>query len=68
MRSSRPADPHACAADSAAAQAAAPVPARAPARSWLKRTAWFVALWCAGVAGALLLALPFRLLMHAAMH
>jgi len=28
---------------------------------------WFVALWCAGVAGAMLLALPFRLLMHAAM-
>jgi hypothetical protein len=28
---------------------------------------WFVALWCVGVAGAMLLALPFRLLMQAAM-
>jgi hypothetical protein len=28
---------------------------------------WFIALWCVGVAGAMLLALPFRLLMQAAM-
>jgi hypothetical protein len=38
------------------------------ADSRLKRVLWFVALWCAGVAGAMLLALPFRLLMRAAMH
>ena len=38
----------------------------APTR--LKRVLWFAALWCAGVAGAMLLALPFRLLMQAAMH
>ena len=39
------------------------------APSWrLKRVFWFVALWCVGVAGAMLLALPFRLLMQAAMH
>jgi hypothetical protein len=29
---------------------------------------WFVGLWCVGVTGAILLALPFRLLMLAAMH
>ncbi len=34
----------------------------------LKSALWFVALWCAGVAGAMLLALPFRLMIHAAMH
>ena len=38
------------------------------ARVRLRRALWFVVLWCAGVAGAMLLALPFRLLMHAAMH
>lgn len=41
--------------------------ARQPAHARLKRMLWFVALWCVGVAGAMLLALPFRLLMHAAM-
>jgi hypothetical protein len=34
----------------------------------LKRVLWFIALWCAGVAGAMLLALPFKLLVQAAMH
>jgi len=34
----------------------------------LRRAAWFVALWCGGVAGALVLAEPFRLLVHSAMH
>jgi hypothetical protein len=38
----------------------------APSR--LKRVFWFVTLWCAGVAGAMLLALPFRLLMKACMN
>jgi hypothetical protein len=28
---------------------------------------WFVALWCTGVAGAALLALPFEVLMRLAM-
>jgi hypothetical protein len=28
----------------------------------LKKLFWFVALWCGGVAGAVLLALPFKLL------
>ena len=41
--------------------------AKRHADSRLKRVLWFVALWCAGVAGAMLLALPFRLLMQAAM-
>jgi hypothetical protein len=27
---------------------------------------WFVALWCVGVGGAMLLALPFKLLIQAA--
>ncbi|RFU49910.1 DUF2474 family protein [Paraburkholderia sp. DHOC27] len=31
------------------------------------RVLWFIALWCAGVMGAVLLALPFRLLMDACM-
>jgi hypothetical protein len=35
-------------------------------RSMLKKTLWFIALWCAGVAGAMLLALPFKLLIQAA--
>jgi hypothetical protein len=39
-----------------------------PAHQGLRRVFWFVALWCLGVAGAMLLALPFRLLMRAAMH
>jgi|HubBroStandDraft_5_1064220.scaffolds.fasta_scaffold1101268_1 hypothetical protein len=34
----------------------------------IKKTLWFVALWCGGVGGAMLLALPFKLLIHAAMH
>jgi len=33
----------------------------------LNRTFWFMALWCVGVGGALLLALPFEVLMHLAM-
>ncbi|WP_186307845.1 hypothetical protein [Paraburkholderia sp. BCC1884] len=33
-----------------------------------KRLLWFVALWLLGVLGAVLLALPFRLLIAAAMH
>jgi hypothetical protein len=32
----------------------------------LKSTLWFVALWCLGVGGAMLLALPFKLLIQAA--
>jgi hypothetical protein len=35
-------------------------------RSALKKTLWFIALWCTGVAGAMLLALPFKLLIQAA--
>jgi hypothetical protein len=34
----------------------------------LKSTLWFVALWCVGVGGAMLLALPFKLLIQAAAH
>jgi len=34
--------------------------------SRLKSTLWFVALWCVGVGGAMLLALPFKLLIQAA--
>ena len=33
-----------------------------------KRLLWFVGLWLLGVGGAVLLALPFRLLIAAAMH
>jgi len=33
--------------------------------SRLKQTGWFVLLWLGGVAGAMLLALPFRLLVSA---
>jgi hypothetical protein len=32
----------------------------------VKRVAWFVALWFGGVGGAMLLALPFKLLIRAA--
>lgn len=32
----------------------------------LKSTVWFIALWCVGVGGAMLLALPFKLLIQAA--
>lgn len=32
------------------------------------RALWFVLLWCAGVGGAVLLALPFRLMVQAAIH
>ncbi|WP_438392206.1 hypothetical protein [Caballeronia sp. DA-9] len=35
-------------------------------RSALKSTLWFIALWCVGVGGAMLLALPFKLLIQAA--
>jgi len=34
--------------------------------SALKKTLWFVALWCVGVGGAMLLALPFKLLIQMA--
>jgi hypothetical protein len=34
----------------------------------LKSMLWFVALWCVGVGGAMLLALPFKLLIQAAAH
>lgn len=30
----------------------------------LKRLFWFIALWCLGVGGAVLLAFPFELLMR----
>ncbi|WP_144157447.1 DUF2474 family protein [Paraburkholderia sp. BCC1885] len=69
FRSSIPRDSSASAPASASAAASAPraQAAHEAAHGWLRRAGWFVALWCAGVAGALLLALPFRLLMHAAM-
>jgi len=39
----------------------------APAwRQALVRWGWFVALWCAGVAGTALLALPFKLIIASA--
>jgi hypothetical protein len=44
-----------------------PAAVNQPAHARLRRVSWFVALWCLGVAGAMLLALPFRLLMQAAM-
>jgi hypothetical protein len=53
---------------SAAANGSAHTRLRSGLKRGLKRLLWFVALWCAGVAGAMLLALPFRLLMQAAMH
>ncbi|CDY75174.1 hypothetical protein BGLT_04071 [Caballeronia glathei] len=31
----------------------------------LRRTLWFIALWAGGVGGAMLLALPFKLLIQA---
>lgn len=34
--------------------------------SWWKRLAWFLALWCAGVAAVALLAFIIRLAMRAA--
>ena len=34
----------------------------------VRRVFWFIALWCVGVAGASLLALPFEILMRLAMH
>jgi hypothetical protein len=37
-------------------------------QSFRKRLLWFIGLWLLGVAGAVLLALPFRLLIAAAMH
>ncbi|VVE03853.1 hypothetical protein [Pandoraea terrigena] len=37
-----------------------------PWRARLIRWGWFVALWCAGVAGAALLALPFKLIIASA--
>ncbi|WP_087686938.1 hypothetical protein [Pandoraea sp. PE-S2R-1] len=39
----------------------------APAwRQALVRWGWFIALWCAGVAGTALLALPFKLIIASA--
>ncbi|WP_447639606.1 hypothetical protein [Pandoraea norimbergensis] len=35
-------------------------------RQMLVRWGWFVALWCAGVAGTALLALPFKLIIASA--
>ncbi|WP_244816251.1 hypothetical protein [Caballeronia sp. Lep1P3] len=35
-----------------------------PAMSRAKKLFWFVALWMAGVGGAMLLALPFKLLIR----
>ncbi|VVE60305.1 hypothetical protein PCA31118_00190 [Pandoraea captiosa] len=40
--------------------------ARAPWQQMLIRWGWFVALWCAGVAGTALLALPFKLIIATA--
>ncbi|CAG4904602.1 hypothetical protein [Paraburkholderia gardini] len=37
-------------------------------KTYRQRLIWFVALWLLGVAGAALLALPFHLLVAAAMH
>jgi hypothetical protein len=34
-------------------------------RLYGRRAVWFVTLWCAGLGAALLLALPFKLLIHA---
>lgn len=50
-----------------AARAAMSTPPAGPGEGKRHKLLWFVALWCAGVAGALLLALPFRLLMDACM-
>jgi hypothetical protein len=36
-------------------------------RSFIRHGAWFVALWCIGVSGAALVALPFRILASMAM-
>jgi hypothetical protein len=38
---------------------------RAAPRLALPRWVWFIALWCAGVAGAVLLGEAFKLLMNA---
>ncbi|WP_345814198.1 hypothetical protein AAGS40_07405 [Paraburkholderia sp. PREW-6R] len=43
-------------------------PDRERERSFSRRLMWFVGLWLLGVAGAIVLALPFRLLIAAAMH
>ncbi|MFJ2993731.1 hypothetical protein [Pandoraea sp. NPDC087047] len=40
--------------------------ARPPWQQTLIRWGWFVALWCAGVAGTALLALPFKLIIASA--
>ncbi|AVF41394.1 hypothetical protein AL486_18105 [Pandoraea apista] len=39
---------------------------RSPWQQRLIRWGWFVALWCAGVAGTALLALPFKLIIASA--
>lgn len=39
--------------------------AHAARRVMLPRWVWFIALWCAGVAGAVLLGEAFKLLMNA---
>ncbi|WP_374626525.1 hypothetical protein [Pandoraea sp.] len=40
--------------------------AQCPWQQRLIRWGWFVALWCAGVAGTALLALPFKLIIASA--
>ncbi|MET0330359.1 MAG: DUF2474 domain-containing protein [Dyella sp.] len=41
----------------------APQPPRAASgRPWLRKSAWFVALWCGGVVAALLVATVFKVL------
>ena len=37
-------------------------------RLYGRRAFWFVMLWCAGFMVTLLISLPFKLLVHAAMH
>jgi hypothetical protein len=36
-------------------------------RSFFRSSVWFVVLWCIGVTGAVLIALPFRILAKMAM-
>ena len=49
-------------------ETASPTDVKRRKGSRLKSTLWFVALWCVGVGGAMLLALPFKLLIQAAAH
>ncbi|WP_150584035.1 MULTISPECIES: hypothetical protein [Pandoraea] len=39
---------------------------RSPWQQTLIRWGWFIGLWCAGVAGTALLALPFKLIIASA--